>query len=55
MYDLLGREIIALVDEFRKAGAYEIELDAENLSSGIYIYRLTAGKYSSIKKMVLIK
>lgn len=55
LYDVLGAEIATLVDKELKRGSYEVEFDASNLSSGIYFYRLTAGNYVSVKKMILLK
>jgi streptogramin lyase len=55
VYDLLGREVATLVDEYKPAGSYEIQFDSSNLSSGVYIYRLTAGNFSSTNKMTLLK
>ncbi|RCK73970.1 MAG: peptidase S8 and S53, subtilisin, kexin, sedolisin [Ignavibacteriae bacterium] len=55
IYDVLGSKVATLVNELKTAGNYNINFDASNLSGGIYFYRLTAGKYSSFKKMVLIK
>lgn len=53
--DLLGREIKQLVGEYVGAGTYAVQFNASNLSSGTYLYRITAGKYQSVKKMVLLK
>ena len=57
IYDALGNEITTLVEGFREAGRHYVEFDASkyNLSSGVYFYRLQAGNYSSIKKLVLMK
>ncbi|HLG32082.1 MAG TPA: T9SS type A sorting domain-containing protein, partial [Ignavibacteriaceae bacterium] len=55
VYDILGNEIATLVNEEKSAGTYEIEFDALRLSSGIYFYRMIAGNYSEIKKMILIR
>lgn len=55
VYDVLGREIKVLVNNKMIAGVYEYEFNASNLSSGIYFYRLEAGKFISIKKMMFIK
>jgi probable HAF family extracellular repeat protein len=55
IYDVLGNEVATLVDEYRAAGRYEVTFDASNLASGIYIYKLTAGSFTSSKKLVLIK
>jgi len=55
VYDLLGNNIKSLVEEYKQAGTYEIDFNGSNLSSGTYYYQLTSGKYSTTKKMVLIK
>ncbi len=55
VYDILGREIARLVDEFKLPGVYAEELYAKSLPSGIYFYRLTSSNYSQTKKMVLLK
>ncbi|MCP5062215.1 MAG: T9SS type A sorting domain-containing protein [Ignavibacteriae bacterium] len=55
VYDLLGREIITLVNEKKTAGNYEAKFDASLLSSGIYFYQLKYGEFVSKKKMMLLK
>jgi hypothetical protein len=55
VYDISGREVATLVNEYRPAGNYEISFDGSKLSSGIYIYSLQSGKYISVKKMILLK
>ncbi len=55
IYDLLGREVATLVNEFKPAGSYEINFDASNLSSGVYYYQLRAGDFIEIKKMIYLK
>ena len=55
VYDLLGNEIVTLVDEEKLAGSYEVEFDGINLTSGIYFYKLNAGNFVESKKMILIK
>jgi len=55
VYDVLGNEIATLVNEEKPIGIYEITWYAEKLSSGIYFYRLQAGNFREIKKMVLMK
>ncbi|MBU2506587.1 MAG: T9SS type A sorting domain-containing protein [Bacteroidetes bacterium] len=52
IYDVLGREIITLVDEFKNAGVYTYEFNAGNLSSGIYIYSLQSSDIRMTKKNV---
>ena len=57
VYDLLGREVATLVDEYKQAGIYNCKLRIENgeLPSGIYFYRLQSGSYSETKKLILMK
>jgi len=55
VYDILGREVVKLVNEEKLAGTYEITLYAEQLPSGVYFYRLQAGDYVETKKMILLK
>lgn len=55
VYDITGREVALLVNEVKRAGSYIVEFNAGNLSSGVYFYKLTAGEFSSVKKMMLVK
>ncbi|MGD8777354.1 MAG: T9SS type A sorting domain-containing protein [Ignavibacteria bacterium] len=55
VYDLMGQEISTLISGKLNAGQYEMNFDASNLASGVYLYRLKAGSYSITKKMVLLK
>jgi subtilisin-like proprotein convertase family protein len=56
VYDVLGKEVAVLVNnELKQAGFYTVEFNASNLASGIYFYRINAGDYSAVKKMVLVK
>jgi hypothetical protein len=55
VYNTLGEEVETLVNEEKPAGSYTVKFDASNLPSGVYIYRLTAGNYSAVKKLVLLK
>ncbi len=55
IYDLLGKEAAVLVNEYRPAGKYEIEFNADNLPDGVYFYRLKAGNFISTKKMIVLK
>jgi hypothetical protein len=55
VYDILGREVATLVNEVKQAGIYDVDFNATNLASGIYFYRIKAGDFSAIKKMVLVK
>jgi len=55
MFDVLGNEIVTLVNEEKPAGSYEVEFNAAEFTSGIYFYQLRAGNFVETKKMVLIK
>ncbi len=55
IFDVLGREVTTLVNEYRPAGIYQINFNAGDLPSGIYFYRIKAGNFIEIKKMILIK
>ncbi len=55
IYDVLGREVVTLVDETQPAGKNSVRWDATNMPSGVYYYRLQAGQYSEMKKLVLAK
>lgn len=55
IFDVIGREIATLVNDNQKAGYYSVDFNASNLSSGIYFYRMIAGDFVAIKKMVLVK
>ncbi|HPS64372.1 MAG TPA: T9SS type A sorting domain-containing protein, partial [Ignavibacteria bacterium] len=55
VYDMLGREVASLINEFKQAGYYSMDFNASGLSSGVYFYKLQANDFTDIKKMVLIK
>ena len=55
VYDILGREIATLVDEVKQPGIYQVSFGTENLASGVYFYKMTAGDFSSVRKMNLLK
>jgi len=55
VFDLLGREVVTLVDEIKPAGTYQMRFNAFGLSSGIYLYKLSAGEYSQVRKMAVVK
>jgi hypothetical protein len=55
VYDIMGREVTTLVNEQKPAGEYEVIFNGDELSSGVYFYKLQSGSYSSVKKLVLIK
>ncbi|MEI7811106.1 MAG: putative Ig domain-containing protein [Ignavibacteria bacterium] len=55
VYNLLGSEVAVLVNETKASGSYSVDFKASNLTSGLYIYRIEAGNYVSVKKMTLLK
>lgn len=55
VYDVLGAEVMILVNEEQEAGYKEVKFNAGNLASGMYIYRLVTDNYSSTKKLMLLK
>ncbi len=55
IYDILGREVKTLVDEYQQSGTYEKSFNAANLASGIYFYQIRTNNFVATKKMVLIK
>jgi hypothetical protein len=55
VYNVLGKEIVTLVNEEKPAGTYEVEFNAEGLPSGVYFYKLQAGDFIEAKKMLLLK
>jgi hypothetical protein len=55
VFDLLGREVAPIVSEEMSAGIYCKQWNAANMSSGVYFYRLQAGTYVNVKKLVLLK
>ncbi|MDP2301628.1 MAG: T9SS type A sorting domain-containing protein [Ignavibacteria bacterium] len=55
IYDILGDEVKSLVSEYKAAGKYKIEFNANNLSSGIYFYRIICGRFSETRKMLLLR
>lgn len=55
VYDILGREIATLVNEYKSAGTYEVRFNASSLSSGVYYYTLHTGRGVQTKQMLLLK
>ena len=55
VYDLLGREVEVLIDNYMQAGVYALNFNAGGLSSGLYYYSLHAGNDIEVKKAMLIK
>ena len=55
VYNMLGQEVMTLVNEIQSPGNYKIKMDGSNLASGVYFYRLTSGNFTAVKKMMLLK
>lgn len=55
VFDVLGSEITSLVNQEKAAGSYEVEFNASGLPSGVYIYKIQAGKFSSSRKLLVMK
>jgi len=55
LFNVLGQELKTIVNEFKESGVHTINFNAENLTSGFYVYRLEAGNFVRIRKMTLIK
>ena len=55
IYDILGNEVATLVNEEQAPGYYEVEFNASRFSSGVYFYRLNAGSFNQVHKMLLLK
>ncbi len=55
VFNLLGEKVATLISKNMKPGRYTVDFDANNLSTGIYVYRLDSGKNTSVKKMILMK
>lgn len=55
IYDMLGREVMKLIDEKIEAGSYDISWDGRGFASGTYIYKLVTNDFTDIKKMILVK
>jgi hypothetical protein len=55
VYDLLGNEVVTLVDEEKPSGSHEVYFNGANLSNGIYFYKLQADSFIETKKMILLK
>ncbi|MEZ4699439.1 MAG: pre-peptidase C-terminal domain-containing protein [Rhodothermales bacterium] len=55
VFNLLGQRVATLVDGLQAAGQYSVQFDASGLSSGMYLYRIKAGNYVSVRKMLLLK
>lgn len=55
VYNIIGQKIETLLNKPMPAGYHEVEFNAQNLSSGVYFYRIEAGKFQDVKKMILLR
>ena len=55
VYDITGKEVANLVNETQDPGRYEVTFNGSNFASGVYFYKITAGSFSSVKRMFLVK
>jgi hypothetical protein len=55
IYDLTGREIATLVDQFQPAGQFTVTFDGKGLTTGVYFYRLSTESYSEVRRMLFVK
>lgn len=55
VYDIQGKIVYEPINDTRNAGRYSVQFDGGNLSSGVYLYELVAGKYREVKKMTLVR
>ena len=55
VYDLLGKYLATIVNEEKQPGAYSVDFNGSSLATGIYLYKIQAGNYVQIKKMILVK
>jgi Secretion system C-terminal sorting domain len=55
IFDMLGREVRRIVDEFQNAGTYRVGLNSGSLASGVYMYKISADGFTDTKKMILLK
>jgi hypothetical protein len=54
VYDVLGREVVTLVNEVKEPGTYTVQFSGSGLASGVYFYRLQAGSFVQTKKLLLL-
>lgn len=55
IYDLMGKEVVTLLDRFQNSGSYDVIFQADELASGIYFYTLSSGNFTATKKLILLK
>jgi len=55
VYDLLGKEVTTLVNDYQQAGTFDVVFDGSSLASGVYYYQLITGELNATKKLMLTK
>jgi hypothetical protein len=55
VYNTLGSKVATILNEYKPAGNYSVQFNGSNIASGIYFYKIEAGQFSQIKKMILLK
>ena len=55
VYDVLGKEVTTLVNEIKQSGVHEVNFDASEYTSGIYLYRMTVNNFTQTYKMIVLK
>jgi len=55
VFDLLGKEVVSLIDERMPSGQHSVEFDVQNMASGVYLYRVEAGRFVDVKKLLLLR
>ena len=55
VYDINGKQVSVVVNQTFQPGTYSVTFNANGISSGVYYYKLTAGSYSAVKKMIVVK
>jgi len=55
VFDILGREVVTLVNKEQNAGEYEVQFDASHLTSGVYIYTIKVNGFNATQKMILLR
>jgi hypothetical protein len=55
VYDILGEEVTTLITKKLRAGNHTYQFDGSNIASGVYLYKIAAGEYTDVKKMILLR
>jgi hypothetical protein len=55
IFNMLGQEVVTVMNEVREAGTHQVNFDMGNLASGLYLYRLESGSFSETRKLMLLK